>query len=101
VPGLMAVGGKNGAHGLSPLPCYRIGSWRRSVGGGLGQFRSQSLQRPVVSGHHVRNITALNLGDRGLGNACALRDLRLGQAMRPDGCDVVFSFHVNIPLRLF
>jgi hypothetical protein len=44
VPGLMAVGGKNGVHGLSPLPCYRIGSWWRSVGGGLGQFGHKNMR---------------------------------------------------------
>jgi hypothetical protein len=91
-PELMAVGGK-GWHHSDALVRYWSSGW--------SQFCMQSLQRPVVARHHIRHIAPLDLADRGLGNPGSLGHLRLSQAMGSDGGNVVFGFHLNIPLRLF
>jgi hypothetical protein len=52
-------------------------------------FGVQSLQSQVPCAQHVMNLPALNLADRRLGNAGAFLDLKLRQALRAEGLDVL------------
>jgi hypothetical protein len=90
----MAVGGKNGAHGLSPLPCYRIGSWRRSVGGGFGQFGQLGfvLLNPQHLVRRTGNVPSFPSGQLGLANLGLPRYFRLGNTAHPQPLDDLSNF---------